>query len=151
MGLAIATVCSSIAGLSVAGVTIKNANQIPPDVTRLIPCLFPRPNEFVTDFTMTRESYGGGSSAKMDLEYNLHYTFCFAPIGSGRTGLDIYDEMMAKAAAILDAVVAIDTLAGLVDITPEPVTSFGSVVDPAGVLYSGCEFTFHILEFGPNG
>ncbi len=98
MVLALLTVCDSISGLDVNGVTIMDIDQIPPDGLRLTPCLFPEPVNFVTDFVMTRQSTGGGSSAKLDLEYNLHYTFCYAPVGSGRMGLDLYSGMIEKAA-----------------------------------------------------
>jgi hypothetical protein len=147
MALAIVTVCDSIAALSVTGLNILDVDQIPPDVTRLYPVLFPEPLEFVTDFAMERDSFGGGSTAKMTVTYNLHYTFCFTPIGAGRTGLDLYDEMLTLAAAILDAVLAIDTFTGGVDMVPLAPVEFGPVPDPAGNQYLGCRFTFQVQEF----
>ncbi len=147
MTLAIVTVCDSISKLSVMGVTIKDVDEIPSDCSMLLPVLFPEPVNLMTDFTMTRDSFGGGSVAKMTVGYNLHYTFCLAPVGSGFTGLEYFDETLTKVAAILDAVLAIDTFAGAIDITPQEATEFGPVPDPAGKQYIGCRLTFHVEEF----
>lgn len=147
MALQTAAVCKSIAALAVAGVTMLNVDQIPPDATRIAPCLFPEPVSFMTDFVMERDSYGGGSYGKMTVTYNLHYTFLFAPIGAGRTGLDIYDEMLAKVTLILDAVLAVDVMTGTIDIQPVEVVELGPVPDPAGNQYLGCRMTFQVQEF----
>jgi hypothetical protein len=146
MTLQIVTVTDSIAALTVAGLHIQ-ALDIPPDATRQTPILFPEPVNFLTDFTMVRDSFGGGSSALMTVTYQLHYTFCFVPIGSGRTGLDLYSDMTAMVAAIFDAIMAIDTLTGAIDIQPLAATEFGPVPDPAGNQYLGCRLAFQISEY----
>lgn len=149
MALAIATVTNSIASLSVSGVSIKDIHDIPPAALPLrTPVLFPDPLNFVSSFSMERNSYGGGSTAKMTVTYTLNYTFCFTPIGDGRNaGLDHYDEMVAKAALILDAILAIDTLSGAIDITPQSVVEFGPVPDPAGFMHLGCRLALTVQEF----
>ena len=147
MTLAMVTICESIAALDVEGVTIKDIDQVPPDCTRLVPVLFPEPLNFLTDFIMARNSFGGGSTAKMTVDYNLHYTFCLIPIGAGRTGLDYYDKLLTKVAAILDEVLAIDVVNGAIDLIPESPIEFGPVPDPAGNQYLGCRFVFHVQEF----
>ena len=147
MALQTITVCHSIAALHVAGVSMLDIDQMPPDATRIAPCLFPEPVAFMTDFVMERDSYGGGSTALMTVTYDLHYTFLFAPIGAGRTGLDIYDEMLAKVTLILDAVLAVDVMNGTVDIQPVEVVELGPVPDPAGNQYLGCRMTFQVQEF----
>jgi len=148
MTLAIATIANSIAALSISGVNIKDVDQIPPNADRLEPILFPEPLGFVTDFTLTRDSQGSNTFlAKYTVTYNLHYTFLFAPVGSGRTGLDLYDDMVGKAFAILDAIISNDAITGAVDIQPAETLDFGPVPDPAGNMYIGCRFVFQITEF----
>jgi hypothetical protein len=122
-------------------------HEIPPDVTRITPVLFPEPVNFVTDFSMTRDSFGGGSVAKMTVLYTLHYTFCYTQIGAARTGLDAYIGAVEMAALILDAVLDIDTFSGGIDIQPIEVSEFGPVPDPAGNQYLGCRFAFQVQEY----
>ncbi len=145
MALQITTLMDSIAALDVVGVTILP--EPPAEATRMTPVLFPEPLGFITDFTMVRDSFGGGSTAKMTVEYVLHYTFCYAPIGSGRTGLDIYVDMVDKVADILDEILAIDVITGSIDVVPDPLTEFGPVLDPAGNQYLGCRMALRCQEF----
>lgn len=145
MALQIATVIESISELTVDGINILA--EPPAEVTRLTPVLFPEPVNFISDFVMERNSFGGGSTAKMTVTYRLHYTFCFCAIGAGRTGLDVYADMIDKAALILDEVLAVDTMDGTIDIQPVEVVEFGPVPDPAGNQYLGCRFAFQIQEF----
>ena len=148
MALALVTVADSIAGLTVTGVSIKDVDQIPPAADLLrTPVLFPEPLNFVTDFQMVRDSFGPGSTAKMTVTYTLNYTFCYCPIGQGRTGLDVYDDMTGKVAAIWDAVLAIGALTGCVDLVPAGVSEFGPVPDPSGNMYLGCRLAFQVTEF----
>ena len=144
MTLQIVTICDSISDLSVSGVTIFDVDQIPPDATRLLPCMFPEPVNFVTNFTTDRNTFG--SSGFKTVEYDLNYTFLFTPIGAGRTGLDFYDEMLTKVGLIVDAVLANDTITGAWDIKTQGTTDFGPVPDPAGNQYLGCRLVFHVIE-----
>jgi hypothetical protein len=147
MALETITICRSIADLVVDGVTIKNIDEIPADCTRLIPVLYPEPLNFVSDFTMERDSFGGGSTAKMRVEYTLTYTFCLAPIASGRTGLEYYSELVDKVADILHAFLSIDVLEGVEDIVPLTPVEFGPVFDPSGNIFIGCKFPIRVMEF----
>ena len=146
MALAFATVADSIAALSVSGVTLKDVDNIPEDATGLGPLIIPAPN-YLTNFSMTRQSYGGGSSAEMDVSYTLNYRLLFAPVGAGRGFIGVVDVMVDKLALFLDAVLAIDTIDGCEDITPDGVSNFGVVTDPAGNNYFGCDISLNILEF----
>jgi hypothetical protein len=147
MTLAIATIADSISQLTVTGVNIKDLDQIPPDATRLTPVLFPEPLGFVTDFTLTRESQGSNTFlAKYTVTYRLHYTFLHSPIGSARI-LDLYDDMVGKAFAILDKIIDNDAITGAVDIQPAEAIEFGPVPDPAGNMYHGCRFVLQVMEF----
>ena len=146
MAIALATVADSIAALTVSGVTLKDVDNIPEDVTGMGPLIIPAPN-YLTNFTMERMSFGGGSSAEMDVKYTLNYRLLFAPVGAGRGFIGVVDVMVDKLALFLDAILAIDTISGCEDITPSGVSNFGVVTDPAGNQYFGCDISLDVLEF----
>jgi len=144
MGLAIQTIVDSIKGLSVTGVTIKEFTDLNVQVDpRSCPVLFPDPADFITGWSINRDTFSGLKTAT----YTLRYTFCYKPIGSGRMGFGEYDAMVAKAAAILDKIIANDTINGCVDIQPEAVPYFGLVNDPVGESFFGCQILLRVTEF----
>lgn len=146
MALQIAAVANSIAALSVSGVTLKDVDEIPASVEGYTPTILPLP-DFVTDFVVERDSFGGGSALRT-VSYILHYRFCYKPIGAGsQETIEYYDEMIDKVALWFDAVMAIDTLTGAVDIEPAGVTNMGIVNDPAENEFIGCDLAVKITEF----
>lgn len=147
MAMEITTIADSISALSVSGVKICDLDEIPDAVDFRQPTIFPLAYNFVTDLALTRDSYGGGSTAKMTIEYNLNYRLCFAPVEEGRGLFGVYKNMVTAAYRFLDAVIAIDTLEGLEDIYPADTVAFGYVQDMAGNPFHGCDFVIHILEF----
>jgi hypothetical protein len=147
MSLAIATICESIAALDVDGVRIADIDAIPEAADARRASIIPRPDGFITNFTMVRESFGGGSTSKMTITYRLTYRLLFAPIGEGRGLFAVYPDMVAAAYRFLDAILAIDTMTGLVDIIPVDALSFGPVTDPAGNAFHGCDIVLEVNEF----
>jgi len=145
MALALLTITNSIAAISVTNVTILDADQIPLEPDSRASYLFPKPNGFLTGFSLTRNSQGQ-RTALMTVEYDLHYTFCGFRIGKGRM-LEIYAEMVTRVMAIIDAALALDGLTGAVEFDPQDIPDFGVINDPAGNAWHGCEITFHIMEF----
>lgn len=147
MTLHLSTVAKSIAGLSIAGVKIRPLDEIQGAFAeRDCPVLFPEPLSFITGFVVTVDSTGTGGQARLTVAYNLNYTFLFTPVGSGRMGLDRFEEMVDKFSAILDAVLSNDTITGCVDIQPQEVTEFGPVPDPAGNQFLGARLSFKVTE-----
>ena len=147
MALALATVTNSIAALSVTGLTIKDLDEIPAKADPRQATLLALP-AFVTAFEMVRDSFGGGSEAKMSASYTLNYRLLYAPAGQGRAGtLENYDNMVALVTAFLDAAMAIDELTGAVDIVPAGITNMGLVNDPADNQWIGCDIALRVLEF----
>lgn len=147
MTLAISTVCTSIAALTVAGVTIKDLGDVPPSGERITPILFPDPARPLSNYAAERMSFGGGSSHLADADYDLNYIFLFAKIGAGRTGLDYLEACVEKVQLIIDAVMEIDTITGAVDVWPSSVGDVIVITDPAGNNYIGCNLSFHVKEF----
>lgn len=147
MTLAITTVSTAIAALTVAGVKICDLDNIPPSGMRQTPILFPDPANPISNMECIPQSYGGGSSRLMDVDYDLNYVFIFCEMGAGRTGLDYLEDCMLKVQAIYDEILEIDTFAGGVDILPTGNIQLITMTDPAGKNYLGCAMTFHVKEF----
>lgn len=148
MSLAIVTVADSISKLSVSGVTLKDLDGIPTRVRkRDCPIFYPKPDGFISGFTPERVSMGSGSTAQLNVNYNLNYRFLFTPIGSERGLFALYPTMVAKVVLILEAVLANDIITGLVDFQVIDVGEFGPVEDPMGNFFHGCDFSLEILEF----
>lgn len=147
MSLAIATVVDSIEALEVTGLNIAGIDNIPPDCKMLTPILIPEPLNFVTNFLTTRDTFGTSTTAEKTAEYDLNYTFLYAPLGSGRTGLEYYGEMLEMAGLIVDEILDNDTITGCVDISPQGTVDFGPVPDPSGNQYLGCRLVFHVVEY----
>lgn len=148
MTLAISTVIASIADLTITGMyKICDLSDIPASCLRLTPILIPVPGAEVTDFTLNRQTFGGGSSVLADCEYDLNYYLLYCEAGSGRSGLDYEQSRVELVQAIWDAIIGIDTLSGAVDIYPKGNVNFTTVQDPSNNEFLGCQLVFHVLEF----
>ena len=111
------------------------------------PILIPEPVNYVTDFSIARDSTGADSWALKTAIYTLNYTFCYMPVGSARSELSRYDDFIRKTYAIVDQVLLNSTITGLVDIEPVGLIEFGPVPDPAGNLFLGCRLQFKCIHF----
>lgn len=145
--LAITTVGESIAALDITGVDVRDLDHIPVTGIRLTPILFPDPDRTISNFVPERVSFGGGSSALANADYDLNYLFLYAPTGDGRTGLEYHGDRMRKLQAIWDAILSIDTINGCVDVWPVGNVEFTNILAPDGTNYMGCRLTFHVKEF----
>ena len=148
MALAIATITKNIAAIDVDGIEIKDIDALKDEYTvRDCPVLIPEPIDFVTGLEIERNSYGSAAQSKKTARYTLNYTFLYMPVGASRYGLDRYGDMVERAFAIVDAMVATDDLTGSVEFTPQDTVSFGVVLDPAGNSFQGCRILLRITEF----
>jgi hypothetical protein len=147
MALAALTVATSIAGLSVSGVYLKDVDAIPERVeVRDCPIIYPKPDGFLSDLEVEINSFGS-AQAKKTVRYNLNYVFLQSPVGAGRGLFDVYESCVTNALAFVDALLANDALSGSVDIQPAGITSFGPVADPSGNMFHGCVFSLAVMEF----
>lgn len=147
MAMEISTITDSISALTVDGLKIYDLNEIPEAIDPRQPSIFPFPAGFVTNFQQVRDSFGGGTYAKMHVLYDLTYRLCYAPIGAERGLFRNYADMVAAAYRFIDAVLAIDVMIGLEDITMAAVANFGPVADIAGNGFHGCDIVLHVEEF----
>lgn len=142
----IATVADSIAGLSISGVTIKDIDQIPDSAKLLCPLLIPQPNDYVTNLTYTRQSFGSMGAEKLDCTYSLNYIYLHCELGSGLGAYAPYAGIISKLELILETVMSNDTITGAVDIQVGNIGSIGVINDPAGNQYWGVIFSLNVLE-----
>ena len=119
----ISTVADSIAGLTISGVTIKDIDQIPDTARMLCPLLIPDPNGFVTDISVSFETYGSNGGAKINTNYTLNYMFLFCEVGSGLGTYAAYSGLITKLSAILVAINSNDSISGAVDVCVEVMIS----------------------------
>ena len=146
MALQIAAVANSIAALSVSGIVMKDIDEIPIAVGVRSSQIIPLP-DYVTDFVMERDSFGMGS-AKMTVHYTLNYRLLYKKVGVGRQNVIAnFADMIAKCALWWDAVMAIDTFTGGVDIEPAGIRNMGNVNDPSDEIYVGCDISVRVQEF----
>ena len=146
IALNLVTVAESIADLDIAGVTVRDIDQIPEAALTLLPVLYPLPNGFITDMTFTRQTQG--NSAAMDLSYTLHYRYLHAIVGSGGGLLTVYSGMIENIVKILEAIFGNSNLTGAVDVELNGVSDIGVMFDPAGqTQYHGVDITLRVLEF----
>jgi len=141
------SVASAIAGLTISGVTIKDITSIPDSASLLCPVLIPQPNDYMSNTSMTFETFGSMGAAKMNMEYDLNYVYLHCEAGSGVNAFAPYSSLMTKLAAILVVIFSNDVLSGLVDMKLNSVGNVGVITDPAGNEYWGVLFSLHVLEY----
>lgn len=142
----ISTVTDGIAGLIISGVTIKDIDQIPEAARLLTPLVIPQPNNFVTDLSVTFETFGSNGSAKMNTNYTLNYVFLFCEVG-GLSAFAAFSGLIEKLSAILVAIDSNDAISGAVDVKINSIGNLGVITDPAGVEFLGLEFSLRVLEY----
>ena len=142
----ISTVADSIAGLTISGVTIKDIDQIPDTARMLCPLLIPKPDNFITDLSVSFETFGSNGGAKINTNYTLNYVFLFCEIG-GMGAFAAFSGLVSKLSAILVAINSNDAITGAVDVKINSIGNIGVITDPAGIEYWGLEFSLRVLEY----
>lgn len=141
------TIADSLAGLQIDGVNVLGLDQIPENALPIVPVFFPRPEDFITDMTFERVSFGADNVAKMNLNYVLNYRFLHAPVGAGGGLLAAYNGLITNLAEILKAIFSDSNPADAVDMTLQGISNIGPLEDPAGNEYHGVEIALQVLEY----
>lgn len=147
MTLSFTTISDTISKLAVAGVTIKDIDEVPTSGDR-VPIVIPLP-DFITGFSMERDSFGG-ASAKMTVTYTLNYRLLFIKAGAGRSNtIEALNGLTEKIGLFLDAILAVGVVVGVEDLTPSSnaVTNMGLLNAPDDEAYYGCDFHLDCMEF----
>lgn len=143
----LATIAESIAALNISGVHVRDIDQIPESAMSILPVLYPRPNEFVTNMSFERETFGGDSGATMTLRYVLNYQYLHAVVGSGGGLLAVYNGLITNLVRILEAIFADSNPDGAWDMQLLTVSNIGVLTDPAGMeKYHGVEISLQVID-----
>ena len=146
-GVKIAAIATSIAGLTITGLAIKDLDAIKENMQiGDWPCLVPHPVNFVTNLTTTSATNGSNAYDKVDVKYTLNYRLYFRPVTGSLKFFGPYDEMIDMVVLILNKLITSDALSPVNDIRPS-IRAVGGVEDHAGNMYHGCDFAFDISEF----
>lgn len=148
MSLKLATLAASVANLSISGVTVKDLNEIPEEVTeRICPVLYPNPDGFITGLSVSRQSLGADNVSKKNVLFSLNYIYAHAPAGSFRFLAQAQAAMVANVETILEAFTDNSSLSGSVDLSPRLEGEMGMIEDPAGNQFVGCMISLDVLDY----
>lgn len=151
-GIKLSTLISAIGDLSV---TLTNGKKLkiledttlPESATRLGGVLFPKPDGFISGFTVEPITYGTGGVERMDVSYTLTYVFCDIPVGSNRSLGDNYTVLVNDLVLILNSILTNDDISDGVDLRLGDLSTFGVVTDPSGNSFYGAEIQLGVLEY----
>ncbi len=141
------TVATSIAGLTITGVTIKDVTSIPSDTDLTGPIIFPQPNGFISNVEPDSVSLGSMGAEAKNMLYTLNYVFLFTPIGGGVGAFAPYGPLVTLLTAIINVILNNDVVSGLVDMELSAIDGIGVVQDPNEVEYWGALFSLRCLEY----
>jgi len=147
MTLSFTTISNTIAALSVAGLLIKDIDEVPTSGDR-VPIVIPLP-DFVTNFSLDDMTLGAPSVREMTVSYTLNYRLLFIEAGAGRSNtIEALNGLTTMIGLFLDAVLAMDTQTGVEDLVPSAsaVTNMGLVNAPDDTEYYGCDFHLDCIE-----
>lgn len=143
----IVTLASSIAGLSISGVTVQGLSATTDAVDpRLCPVLRPYPQAGFEIASLTDMSFGS-TAGKKDLRYTMTWALYHSPVGDERGLEKILPDLWAVVSTIMDVLRDNDALAGAVDVRPTLVRQGGTIMDPANNVFHGALITLSVLEF----
>lgn len=140
-------ISDAIAALTVAGVTIKDASNIPLTVkTTDCPIFMPFLNGWLgasTGSPATETTFGTPTTRTWAVHRVLHYVYLHKQIISGTIGTK-YEDAVAKVEAIWTAVSALN-VAG-VDVENITHAEISELKDKAGNAFVGCLFDITVKE-----
>lgn len=148
MSILLRRVTAAIANEPIPGVRVVDIDNIPEIWDGRQTLLYPKPDGFITNPGITRDSYGMASLAKMTLSYTMTYVLVSAKPGEGRGLFDKYPDFLDAFCSVVERFVEhIDYEDGSVSIEFFGINNFGAVYDPAGNICFGAELYFRVTEF----
>lgn len=138
---------TSIAALTVSGLTLKALGAMQDAVDlRAGPLLMAAP-AFMTDFEIRVDSFGS-AAAKKTIFYTLNYRLYYLPIGAARGLYEVYPGLTTTIFAFWVAIANNDALTGTIDLTPlAPASDNWTVKDPADNDFFGCDLPLRVKDF----
>lgn len=139
-----------IAALSVSGLTIRDLDAVPEEVSPRvgeIPVLYPDPVNFIELTHEVRDTLDTDAQAFKRVFYTLHYMYLFAPLGSERGWYKLAQPAILLLYQLFDVVLLNQKVLTIVNIEPNH-GKFGPQVDPADSRdFIGCPVTFQVEEW----
>jgi len=139
------TLATAIKGLTITGIPIRDLSELPTSAMLQTPVIIPKPDGFINNLAMTRDTYGSGGNAKWTLTYDMTYRLLYAPIGMN-LDFGTYDNLISAIASSLVVFQTNDVLSGAIDIVVNTVSNVGPVSDPSGNVYHGCDFVLSVTQ-----
>lgn len=147
MALQTAAIITSIAGYSVSGVTILDADAVKDEVDgRDTPLLMLSPDFFLSP-TFSYDTYGTGAVAQITAMYTLRWRFFYAEAGKNRGLRDIFQGFIQSTTAIIDAIIANDATNDAIHLQVVGNPAFNVVPDPTGNIFHGTDLDIRVTEF----
>ncbi len=147
MAFDIVTLASSIAALTISGVTVQDLDETKDaGDPRTCPVLRPYPQAGFEITELSDESMGS-TAARKNLRYEVTYALFYAPVGMERGMHVILPGMWAAASRVMTVLRNNDALTGSIDIRPTNVRQAGILLDPSDKEFHGVLFRLAVLEF----
>lgn len=136
MALNAVAIASGIAALSVTGVTIKDLDEIPVDITRAgMPLLMPDPDNWGGETSANMETFGFAANSMWTVTRTLGYVYFHAIVGTERSPSVYYTDMSNNRDAIIEALLELD-IDG-VDVVGVNSGKFTQLADMSGKSFHG--------------
>ena len=139
------TVTNAIEALVIAGVTVRDVDEMSDAIGEDYAVLSPLPPAFISNVVVSRDELTG---QKLRVSYTLTYRYYHCRVGGSTSGLSaIFSGMVTNAAAILVAFSSDATLAGAMDNEAPTLAIFGYVADGSNMNYHGFDVTINVMQF----
>jgi len=146
MTLYLSNIADSISQISIAGVTVKDKDQIVGDWLSTPFVLYPNPETWISGLSIRYDTVLQGSAAPSTISYTLNYRFLSVQVGDISTFPVSYSQVVDKVILIVNAIIANDApYSGRVEMRIGGV-SVGPKTDPVGNNYFGADFSLLITE-----
>ncbi len=146
VSLNLANIANAISAMSVSGVTVKDKDEIIGNWTPLPNVLYPKPDGWITGFSIDYVTVMQGASAKMDISYTLNYRFLGVQAGDISIFPAAYSALVDKLILIINAVISLDApYSGTVELKLGGV-EIGPRTDPSGNNFFGADIALNIVE-----
>lgn len=140
------SIADAISQISIAGITVKDKDQIVGDWKSTQNVLYPNPETWISGFTIRYDALMQGSSAPATISYNLNYRFLSVQVGDISVFPVAYSNLVDKVALIVNAIIATPApYSGRVEMILGDI-SVGPKIDPVGNNYFGADFSLQITE-----
>lgn len=146
VSLYLANIANSISQIAITGVTVKDKDEMAGAYTGTPNVLYPRPEDWISNFRIQFDTVMQGATAPMTIFYTLNYRFLGTAIGDISTFPIGYSDLVDKLVLILNALIAVPApYSGKVELIVSGVT-IRPLPDPAGNMYFGADIALDISE-----